>query len=555
MDCITIRIVLQNQHGRPFAIGRVILNHKRIDNTLHHITNRYGIRRQLIIAMNRDAHVTLFDENLNALESSTHGMMISESITNVKERRKRRRAVGPLAGTEVLSLCKSGRQPGPERPGLTNETPEIMTSPLVLFEHDVLPFDWQDRHLRLLERARLAHGSDVLTATTRGGKRVLKAHHYVGTLRLGDDTFTILPKIDYGDDLPASAARNLLYMLEQAGYLPPHHQSLAPLLQRGGDWFELLTRIFAVELLAQWTRGPHRLYQLVEDTLPVLRGKLQTQRQARQPARDHRFDVAFDEFTTDNALSRVLRYVIEQLWRRARNADNRRLLDELRQLMDSVSLEPHLTAAAIPPGLINRLNARYEPLLNLARLFLNNESLELARGDAQTFAFTFNMNELFEAFLVGFIRRHWAAVIPPVLQDCVLHPQARHHARHLARNGSGVPVFRLRPDMAFRRGSDFPLLVDAKYKMLSDHKDNLGVSQSDFYQMFAYVHRYGAPRVLLLYPQIATAHRVRFDLLDHPATVSVATVNLRRDLSRKENQRALAGELSHLMAMETDNGN
>lgn len=66
-----------------------------------------------------------------------------------------------------------------------------MPEPRVLFEHEHYPFDWSDRHLRLLERARLAHGADVLTATTRGGRRVLKANHYVGTVRLGADTFTM----------------------------------------------------------------------------------------------------------------------------------------------------------------------------------------------------------------------------------------------------------------------------------------------------------------------------------------------------------------------------
>lgn len=417
-----------------------------------------------------------------------------------------------------------------------------------------MPFAWENRHLQLLERARVAKGADVLTATSHGGQRTLRAHQFAGTLRLGADTITILPKIDYGDGRAESAARNLLYMLEQAGTLPPHRQSLAPLLRRGGDWFELLTRIFATELLAQWTRGPHRHYQLIEDTLPVLRGKLQVQRQARQPARDHRFDVAYDEFTEDNPLSRVLRYVVEQLWRRARDGGNRRLLGELRQLMDQVSLEPFLTAAAIQPGLINRLNARYEPLLNLARLFLGHESLELARGDAQTFAFVFDMNQLFEAFLVGFIRRRWAAVVPPGLQDCTLHPQGHHHTRYLAGQDGGGPVFRLKPDMVFRRGGDFPLLIDAKYKALTDRAGQGGVSQSDFYQMFAYAHRYAAPRVLLLYPQVVAAHRARFYLIDHPATVSAATVNLRRDLSKAENQRALAGELRQLLAMEMDNG-
>ena len=417
-----------------------------------------------------------------------------------------------------------------------------------------LPFAWDDRHLRLLERARLAKGSDVLTATTRRGQRVLRAGQHVGTLRLGADTITILPKIDFGSDAAQSASRNLLTMLEQAGYLPAHYQDLTPLLRHGGDWFELLTRIFATELLIQWTRGPHRRYQLVAEELPAIRGQWQVERHLRQPARAHRFDVVYDEFTADNRLSQVLRYVVEQLWLRTRDGSNRRLLGELRGAMEPVGLAAHLTPADVPAGVIDRLSERYAPLLNLARLFLDSGSLELTRGDVQSFAFVFDMNRLFESFLVAFIRQHRATILPEALRDCALLPQTRGHARHLALSASGRPSFQLKPDLALRRGDSFPLLLDAKYKRLMAHKRQVGISTSDFYQMFAYAHRYGAPRVVVIYPQAQESYRMRFTLVDHPATITVATIDLHRDLRRPEQQGALAQELSAILTFEVNDG-
>ena len=427
---------------------------------------------------------------------------------------------------------------------------ETATKSYTLFEHEQLPFAWRDRHLRLLQHAKLAKGGDVLTATIYKGQRILKASHFVGTLRLGSDTITILPKIDFGADRVQSATRNLLFMLEQAGYLPVQHQTIAPMLQRGRDWFELLTRIFAAELLAQWSRGSHRHYQLIEDNLSAVRGKWRVHRQLRQPARDHRFDVIYDEFTPDNPLSRVFRYVVEQLWMRTRDDGSRRLLGELRQTMDEVFLEPYLTIANIPQGIINRLNKRYEPLLNLAKLFLSNGSLELTQGNLQAFAFVFNMNQLFEEFLVAFITRHRVKILPEGLQDCTLHSQAKRHAKHLAVSEEGRSVYLLKPDLAFRRGDDFPLLVDAKYKTLNPEDRRLSARQSDFYQMFAYAHRYHSPRVLMLYPQIAEPQRAIFNLVNYPATISGATINLHRDLGRPENQRALVRELKEALSME-----
>lgn len=417
-----------------------------------------------------------------------------------------------------------------------------------------MPYNWEQRHLSILERIRIFKGGEVLSATVRGGRRVLKAHQYVGSVRFGADTVTILPKIGYEEDGVLSATRNLLYMLELAGYIPPHDQSLAPMLERHHDWFELLTRIFATELLAQWRRGPHSYYQLVEDNVAALKGKWRVDQQLRQPARDHRFDVVFDEFTQDNQLSRVFRYVTEQLWLRTCDSSNRRLLAELRQWLDPVTLVPHISADALPQGLINRLNQRFEPLLNLSKLFLSNGSLELAPGELQTFAFVFDMNQLFEEFIIAFIRRYQNSILPESLQGSTLHPQTRRHTRHLAWTGNGQGAFLLKPDLALRQGERFPLLLDTKYKMLNVEDRRLGVSQSDFYQMFAYAHRYQSPNILLLYPQTSGPLRSRFELAGHNAVISAATVNLHRDFGRPEHRWALVREIREILAKELTYG-
>ncbi len=419
-----------------------------------------------------------------------------------------------------------------------------------MFEHERLSFDWEDRHLRFLERLRAIEGAEVLSATIYRGKRVIKAHHYVGTVRLGKDTFTILPKIDYGEDRILSATRNLLFLLEQAGYIPTFRQDLAPLLRSGRDWFELLTRIFATELLQQWQRGPHRHYQQIEDDINTLRGKWRISDQLRQTATDHKFAVIYDEFTEDNNLSRVFRFVTEQLWMRTRDDVNRRLLGESRQWLDPVTLLPNLNIASASGSLINRLNDRFEPLLNLSRLFLSRQSFELTAGDLQTFAFVFDMNHLFEMFIINFIRRHRTTILPQPLQDCSLHPQAKRYSRHLAVAENGRSVFRLKPDLVFRRESLYPLLLDTKYKKLSAKEVRLGVKQSDFYQMFAYVHRYHSSQVVLLYPQTGKPIRARFMLEGHGAVVTVATINLHRNLDRADQRQALARELNNIFNSE-----
>lgn len=428
-----------------------------------------------------------------------------------------------------------------------------MNQNFLLFEHQSLPFAWNDTHLRALEHIHRRLGTVVLQATTKHGRRVLRAGSHVGMVRLGQDTFQILPKIDYGADETGSATRNLLTLLEIAGNIPVRQHDLAPFLQRGRDWFEILTYFFAQELLTLWQHGAYHHYQVVEETAVALKGKWRLAQQLRFPARQHLFEVAYDEFTVDNPLNRVLRYVVELLWQQTADSENRRLLSTLRHWLADVTLLPFVGSQQASPDLISRLNKPYEPLLNLARLFLQTGTLEMSSGQLESFAFVFDMNRLFEAFIINLMQRYRREILPTAWKDCTLHPQARGHTRFLAHVAAGQGVFRLKPDLALRLGTAYPLLLDTKYKKLTGEGSRLGVSQGDFYQMYAYSQRYRCPRVLLLYPQGERPLRQHFLFADGTSVITAATINLRRDLRGRNGRMALISELNRIINEEVLN--
>ena len=68
---------------------------------------------------------------------------------------------------------------------------------------------------------------------------------------------------------------------------------------------------------------------------------------------------------------------------------------------------------------------------------------------------------------------------------------------------NGRPMFQLRPDFIVEHAGS-AWVVDAKWKLLdaADRPNHYGLAQADFYQMFAYGHRYlrGAGQLLLVYP-------------------------------------------------------
>lgn len=433
-----------------------------------------------------------------------------------------------------------------------------MSKPLTIFEHESKEFPWTDRDLALIERLRQSTGTDVLKATVRHGKRAIQALQQVGVVRLGNRTIQILPKIYQARDSDThtvkekEATANLLRMLAYAGELPVREHELAPLMRQTDNWFEILTRLFATHLREEWQRGAYRTYQTKEDDSLVLKGKWRIAEQLKKPERRHIFSVAYDEFTADNRLNQLFRFVVERLWKLTRDYDNRQMLGELRQWMDEVTLAANVSASDANPSQLTRLNERYRPLLNLARVFVDGGALQMAVGDLSTFAFVFDMNQLFEKFVAAFVRRHAGEILSDELKACDFLPQARGASRYLARKDDKT-VFQTKPDLAFRRELSFPLLVDTKYKRLEERDRNLGVSQADFYQMHAYAHRYSCSRVVLLYPQIADASgatRACFKLEECAHAVEVSTINLCVNLSSRPDRQKLIAELRASFSQE-----
>lgn len=429
-----------------------------------------------------------------------------------------------------------------------------MADTITLFEHEAIAFDWTDQDARCLDRLNRRLGADILRPTMAGAIRHLQAQQHIGVVRLGAQTIQVLPKIYRSEaiateqDRSLAAMQNLFHLLSYAIRVPVRESGIASLAQQSSNWLELLTRLFAQHLLKEWLHGAHRQYQIIEETLPVLRGKWRISEQLKYFVSKHVFAVAHDEFMADNSLNRILRFVVERLWRLSRDGRNRRILSEIRHRMEQVTLLPSVTAEAADAIILTYLNARYAPLLNLARFFLRGWAPHLASGRTGTFAFVVDMNQVFEAFIVNFICRHRDVILPDELQTADLLGQSVGAARYLAHVG-GQQVFRLRPDLACREGQRFLVLVDAKYKRLNPTEAGAGIAQADFYQMYAYAHRYHSEQVILLYPQtaeVAAPLQRTFDLSDCEATIVAATVDLRGDLGSAEIRKQLINRLKVL---------
>ncbi len=187
----------------------------------------------------------------------------------------------------------------------------------------------------------------------------------------------------------------------------------------------------------------------------------------------------------------------------------------------------------------------YRPLLEMARMFWAGAGPQPSPGRLDSFAFMFNMNELFEEFIAEFIRRE----LHDVWRSRGWLPRMQSGAQHLLCDESGSNLFKLVPDIRFETGmAETTLIVDTKYKLLDAAAAKAGVAEADAYQMFAYKERYRCPRVILLYPQ--KTDTIARDFSADPDSLpwlEVRTVDLRGELITWTERQALRAQLAAIL--------
>lgn len=440
---------------------------------------------------------------------------------------------------------------------------------ITLFEHQALTYRSVEAlpkdparlnsFLDEIERLNRACGQEILHL----GRKELRSGSLVGVLRIGDVTFELLPKIEaqpsrrrlekYDSNSRQSAVRNLLAMLNTAFELPVYATPAAELDETSSTWFELLTRMFANELVRQAQGGLSQDYTTREEALPVMRGRWDIQRQIRQhSAAQHQFDSIYDELTADIPLNQVFRYVVDSLLPITQDSQNRVLLGSLRDAFQPVTRLPEVQPALLEQIQFSRLNERFRSAFALVRLFLSGRILQLTAGKIPAAAFVLDMNILFERFLAAFIEQHRQAIFPSEWVETRLQAQSAGMRLYLARS-EGRPLIQLRPDLiVWQKGSSIPLLVaDTKYKVLETTTARAGLDPADIYQMLAYTLRLNCSRALLLYPQAASSKPIRkiLEVEASQMTLFAATINLHAPLDPPD---ALVAEIREILAQLSD---
>jgi 5-methylcytosine-specific restriction enzyme subunit McrC len=330
-------------------------------------------------------------------------------------------------------------------------------------------------------------------------RRWLRLDNYVGVLEMPSGTqLEILPKHhDQEDD--AQQCRDLLRrMIQVALDLTPREAGPATLELFDAPLSEWAIAQFLAHLDALVKRGLRSDYQRVEEEQRNLRGQLDVPRQMRQPpGRGHLFPVRHDVFSPDRAENRLLRTALERAAGHTTVAASWQLSHELLGLISAIPLSQDVPAD-FRAWRNDRLMAHYNPVRPWCELLLGNQMPVAVQGEWRGISLLFPMEKLFERFVEAGVRAQLAHGTRMLRQAS---------SEYLCREHLGKPMFQLKPDILLTGRHGNRTILDAKWKRLGlPGTDHYGISQSDFYQLFAYGHRYlhGAGAMLLVYPKTNT---------------------------------------------------
>lgn len=256
---------------------------------------------------------------------------------------------------------------------------------------------WREEH-RLSHLPLAWEGSDGCT---------LRARQWVGVVEVGGATIEIFPKLDahlldavQPGERAGSVLRSLLWMMEIAGSEEALEAETAGLDESPLSFVDLWAYLLAKNLRERLQGGAGHAYRYEEGPLHAVRGRIQIAAQvSRHWNRLDRVACAWDEWTPDTPLNRVLKCACRWLLPRAAQASTRGLLFDCLLLLDGVADVPPQAALVENARLVHtRATEPFRLSFELARRILQGSGPALGAGGGETWVFLADMNRVFEAF-------------------------------------------------------------------------------------------------------------------------------------------------------------
>ena len=245
------------------------------------------------------------------------------------------------------------------------------------------------------------------------------------------------------------------------------NEDIASCKNENHNILEVFIQLFAQRLFKEFKSGVYKEYITEQDNLTTLRGKYLINENLKYNHIKNKIYCEYDEFSENNELNQFFLYAVKTLLKYTKN---KKLLKQCELVLDGIEYrEFDINTLQIH---FSRLNKRFQSSFEFAILLLS-KSIPLFSQDKQSFAFLFDMNDLFESFI--------AKVYADI--DSSTETQTQKNFGNL----------QLIPDIITSG-----MIIDTKYKKVKTKKE---LSVADKYQMFVYGTNFEMNETMLLYPK------------------------------------------------------
>lgn len=336
----------------------------------------------------------------------------------------------------------------------------------------------------------------------RGIGKIITAKNYIGVLTFNDGTaIEILPKIVSTVPEHSQRAKKLVVdMLRSLTNVSYKSLQVTNVDIEKMPLLDIFIRMFLDEVFRLVKHGLRSSYETIAENRSFFKGKILFSEQLKHNfSHKERTFTEFDEFTPNCPENRLVKSTLMLLYKQTHSSRNKTDIKTLLAAFDNVPSSTDYT------GDFSKAGKSYGTLLIWCQIFLTGKSFTSFSGSGVAFALLFPMETLFERYVAVQLKK----VLPA--EEFLISIQDKTHYLFL----SPSKKFLLRPDIVITRKRDNAIFIcDTKWKLLSSHTTNLGISQADMYQMFAYQKKYNAKNITMLYPmmdQTTSANGIQFD--------------------------------------------
>ena len=352
---------------------------------------------------------------------------------------------------------------------------------ITVYEHDRLTTDnasFNHKHLNALLKLNEYHNFDYFDPIPNG----VKFKQYVGIIQVDGLSIEILPKADK-DNSSADWKGLLLQMLKACGHLKASSAGSANVKRQYLNLLEVYFELYLTEIEILIHRGLVKKYRKKTGNVKALKGKLEFAGNIRHNlVHKERFFTTHQVYDHDHLLHQTLAHALAILEQFCKGSY---LFDRCKRvLLNFPEITPlKVTKKQIEGIVLNRKTAPYNQALELARLIILNYSPDISTGREKMISLLFDMNRLWEEFILIQIRKELTGTSYSVKgQDSQTFIGSNY----------------LKPDIVIQHDIDSKkvYIIDTKWK----RPQNKSSSISDLRQMYAYNRFWKAQKAMLLYP-------------------------------------------------------